>query len=205
MPDLLSNLRLPPSPPSLAEPFEQMFLSHYIESFDTIRGGYLSLQPGLWFNKLPELLVSSVSTPVKYSIRAVGMVFYGILTGDVPIQTEACSWYTKALNSLRCLLEHRARLIETNIALYTGVVCAPVMMSQFETMAFTSPTAWLQHVEAAAAMLVSLGPKNCGHGLAHQMLLSVRLFLVSTLRRDMATPEYLQSCSDIGVCVHDNE
>ena len=62
-----------------------------------------------------------------------------------------------------------------------SVICAPIMMCQFEIMASTSPTAWMQHVEAAAAMLVSQGPENCSKGWMHQMFLTVRMYVVSSL------------------------
>ena len=142
----------------------------------------MSLQPALWFDKLPRLLTSPVPSPVTYSIRAVGMGFYGILTGNIPIQTDACRWYAKAVHSLRSLLQTRNFIGDVSTAVPTeDTACAPIMMSQFEIMASTTPTAWIQHVEAAAAMLVSRGPENCSLGLEHQMFLTVRLFMVSNL------------------------
>ena len=171
------QFRLPPSPPSRAVPFEQLFLSHYIESFGSPRG-----QPAFWFDKLPELLASPVQPSVKHSIRAAGMVFYGIFTGNVSIQTEACNRYAMALHSLHSLLQNGVLMGDINtLKSADTVVCAPIMMCQFEIMASTSPDAWMQHVEAAAAMLVSRGPKGCSVGLAHQVFLTVRMFLVSNL------------------------
>jgi hypothetical protein len=110
------------------------------------------------------------------------MVCYGILTGNVPIQTEACRWYAKALHSLHSFLQTRTFTSDTNTSLSTeDIVCAPIMMCHFEMMAGTSPVAWMQHVDAAATMLVSRGPKNCRLGLEHRMFLTVRLFMVSSL------------------------
>ena len=168
-----------------------MFLSHYIESFDAIEEGYLSLQPGLWFDRLPEFLASPIQSPVKYSIRAVGMCFYGVLTGNIPIRTNAYSWYAGSLRSLHSLLQNRATMGDGNMAVPTeDIICASIMMSQFEIMASTTPTAWMQHVEAAAAMLVNRGPENCSLGLAHQMFLTVRLFIVSNLYFDILVHLY---------------
>jgi hypothetical protein len=170
-----AQFQLPPSPPSPAPPFEQLFLAHYIESFKNPGN-----QPAFWFNRLPELLTLPISSSVKHSIRAVGMVFYGISNGSVSIQTAACIWYAKAARSLRSLLESSAVISLDKMGQVTNhVVCAPIMMCLFEIMASTSPVAWMQHVEAAATILSKRGPESCSVGLEHQMFLTVRLFMVS--------------------------
>jgi hypothetical protein len=96
------------------------------------------------------------------------------LTGDLAIQTEACRWYAKALHSLHTLLRSRKH----RDADAEDIVCAPIMMCHFEMMAGTSPVAWMQHVEAAASMLVIQGPENCCLELEHEIFLTVRVFMV---------------------------
>lgn len=172
---------LPSCPPSRAELFEELFLSHYIESFGNPSG-----QPAFWFDRLPELLVSPIPSPVKHSIRAVSMVFYGILTGNISIQTNARGWYARAVRSLRSLLRNKVpEGIATTVLPTDDLLCAPIMLAQFEVIASTSPVAWTQHIEAAVAMLANRGPKNCSIGLGHQMFLTVRLFTVGCLLFNM--------------------
>lgn len=133
--------------------------------------------PAFWLRRLPELLASPVPPPVKHSIRATGMASYGTLTGDLAIQTEACRWYAKALHSLHNLLRSRnQRDADTE-----DIICAPIMMCHFEMMAGTSPVAWMQHVEAAASMLVIQGPGNFCLGSEHEIFLTVRVFMVRIL------------------------
>jgi hypothetical protein len=184
--DILSHLQLPPRQPSPAKAFEQMFISHFIRSFGNTRN-----TPPYWLDKLPEFFFSSVSEPVKDSIRAAVMLFYGILTRNISMQTEANRVYTKALHSLRSRLQNETLVREetlsicdhsasTNAKLTTNnmVICAPIMMCHFEMMSSSSPDGWINHVEAAAKMLEIRGPKDCRLGLKHQTFLTVRLFIV---------------------------
>jgi hypothetical protein len=172
-----SQFQLPPHQPSRAEAFSHLFVSHFIESF-----GNPGEHPPFWHAKLPEFLTSPLPSPVKDSIRAAGMVFYGVLTRNVPIQTEAGRCYGKVLHNLHSLLQHKT--LPTGDAATSAipsdymVVCASIMMCHFEMMASTSSDGWIHHIEAAARMLQIRGPKNCRLGLEHQMFLTVRLFMV---------------------------
>lgn len=169
---------LPPNPqPSRATIFEQLFVSHFIESF----GGNRKLRNSpFWVTKLPAILASSETADTTgHCIRATTAMFYGNLTGSVSIQNEAYKWYGKAVQSLRTLIEqsyiaqgeHTARLAE-------DVICAPVMLYHFEVMTNMASEAWMQHIDAAAMMLGKLGPEKCRSGLAHQFFLTVRHFIV---------------------------
>ena len=114
------------------------------------------------------------------------MVFYGILTGNISIQTNARGWYARAVRSLRSLLRNKVpEGIATTVLPTDDLLCAPIMLAQFEVIASTSPVAWTQHIEAAVAMLANRGPKNCSIGLGHQMFLTVRLFTVGCLLFNM--------------------
>lgn len=176
----LDVVLLPPAQPSRTRAFEELFISHFIRSFGNTRE-----TPPYWLDKLPEFLVSSVSGPVKNSIRAAMMLFYSILTCNISIRTEANRFYAKALHDLRSNLRngtdsHTDPTTSTAAALAMNdvVICAPIMMCHFEMMASSSPDGWINHIEAAAKMLEMRGPGGCRVGLNHQMFLTVRLFLV---------------------------
>ena len=179
---ILSNCQLQALQLPRAKAFEQLFISHFVESFGNTRDN-----PPFWLDKLPEFFFSSASGPARESIRAATMLFYGILTCNIPIQTEANRFYARALRSLRAWLQNGNGTpsnggYSTNVsaALISNsmIVCAPVMMCHFEMMASSSPDGWMNHIEAAAAMLERLGPENCRLGLEHEMFLTVRLFMV---------------------------
>lgn len=180
--DISSQFRLPSNrQPSAAIVIEQLFVSHFVESF---RGQRETPRPAFWLLKLPALLATP-RTPVaaKQSIRATAMMFYGITTGEVSVKYEAYRWYGAAMESLRSLIPRCTFSNDSNAKLFAeDVVCAPVMFFHFEMMARTSPEGWVQHVDAAAMILERLGPENCQVGLAHQLFLNVRLFLVRAPR-----------------------
>jgi hypothetical protein len=183
--DAFSHFGLPPRPPSRARAFEQLYISHFIGSFGNPRQN-----PPYWLYKLPELLVPAVSGPVKDSIRATAMLFYGILTRSIPVQTEANRFYIKALHDLRSRLQNEieetgVQKTGTSTALATNSMlgCAPIMMCHFEIMASSSPNGWVNHIMAAAKMIEIRGPEGCRLGLDHQLFLTVRLF---TVRRPLS-------------------
>ena len=180
--DISSQFRLPSNrQPSAAVVIEQLFVSHFVESF---RGQSDPPPSAFWLLKLPALLAAP-RTPVaaKQSIRATAMMFYGIITGEASVQYEAYRWYGTAMESLRSLIPRCTFSKDSNTKLSAeDVVCAPVMFFHFEMMARTSPEGWVQHVDAAATILERLGPENCQVGLAHQLFLNVRLFLVRVPR-----------------------
>jgi hypothetical protein len=174
--------QLPLHQPSHSGAFEQLFISHFIRSFGSNRN-----TPPYWLQKLPDMLVSPVSETVKDSIRAAVILFYGILTRNVPMQTEANRFYAKALHSLRSRLQNKTLSIgdcgtstSTSTTLETSrmLVCAPIMMCYFEMMANSSPDGWISHIEAAASMLEIRGPEDCRLGIKHHIFLTVRLFTV---------------------------
>jgi hypothetical protein len=179
---ILSNSQLQALQLPRAKAFEQLFISHFVESFGNTRDN-----PPFWLDKLPEFFFSSTSGPARESIRAATMLFYGILTSNIPIQTEANRFYARALRGLRAWLQDGHGTTSnggysTNVsaALISNsmIVCAPVMLCHFEMMASSSPDGWMNHIEAAAGMLERLGPENCRLGLEHEMFLTVRLFMV---------------------------
>lgn len=158
--------------PSRADLFDQLFVSHFIESFG-FRESSDERTPSTWLDSLALFITSPSQDLVKTSIRAGSMFFYGSLVDDVSIRTEANKWYVKALQGLRCLLTQQA-------SEFTGdVICSAVMLAHYETTAGTSDEAWFQHVQGAARMLQSGGPASCRDGFLHQLFRHLRLLAVS--------------------------
>lgn len=158
--------------PCRADLFDQLFVSHFIESFG-FKESTADDPSSTWLDKL-ALFITSPSPPlVKNSIRAGSMFFYGSLVDDVSIRTEANKWYLKALQGLRSLLFQQT-------GVFTGdIICSAVMLAHFETSAGTSGEAWFQHVQGAARMLESGGPASCRDGFLHQLFRHLRLLTVS--------------------------
>lgn len=159
--------------PGRTEIFDQHFVSHFIDSF-----GFKSLtsggQPPIWLSELAVFATSPRPTLIQFSTRAASMFFYGAFTKDVSIQTEARRWYSRALQSLQRLLARR-------ISSYSGEdACAVVMLTHFESLAGTSKDAWFQHIQAAAAMLETRGPRGCVDGFSHRLFRHLRLLVVSS-------------------------
>ncbi|PTB70189.1 hypothetical protein BBK36DRAFT_68 [Trichoderma citrinoviride] len=167
-------VQLPASQPSPAGAFDQLFVSHFIDSFFGTPRPSLPVPGGssrIWLHELPEFLASPSPSPVQSSIRAASMLSYGTAVGDASLKTEACRWYLRALQSLRLLLSHDGPLRSSSESL----VCAAVMLVHFETLAGTSPRAWLKHVKGAASLLEGQGPERCRTGFLHQIFSHLRL------------------------------
>ncbi|KAL7948134.1 hypothetical protein V8C42DRAFT_343094 [Trichoderma barbatum] len=181
--------QLPGPQPSPAGAFDQLFVSHFIDCFFGSAKSSLPVPGGasrIWLHELPDFLASTSPSPVQSSIRAASMLSYGTAVGDVSIKTEACRWYMKALQSLRLLLDSSSP---------EASVCAAVMLTHFETLAGTSPRAWLKHVKGAASLLEAQGPERCQSGFLHQIFSHLRLqtFVASMAENELhpfASPEW---------------
>ncbi|CAM1508677.1 Fc.00g055250.m01.CDS01 [Cosmosporella sp. VM-42] len=173
--DLLSrtsivSVQLPGPQPCRANAFDQLFVSHFIDSFfgPMKPPPTPSTTPRVWLHELPVFLASLEPPLVKHAIRAASMLSYGNLAGDVSIKMEAGRWYAKALQDLRSLLS------SGRISFAESVVCASVMLIHFETQAGTCQRAWLQHVKGAALLIEIGGPERCRSGFMHQIFSHVR-------------------------------
>ncbi|CEJ56486.1 hypothetical protein PMG11_02691 [Penicillium brasilianum] len=156
--------------PCRADLFDQLFVSHFIESFG-FKASRANDPSSIWLNKLAVFITQPSPTLVRSSIRAGSMFFYGSPVDDVSIRTEANKWYLRALHGLRCLLEQQA-------GAFTGdIICSVVMLAHFETTAGTSGEAWFQHVQGAAQMLQPGGPASCRDGFLHQLFRHLRLLV----------------------------
>lgn len=125
---VLHASRLPSPQPSSGGAFDQLFVTHFIESFGVVKPARgLRVPSTSWVDDLPRLLASALPPAIKHSIRAASMISYGTLARDSSIQNDAHKWYTTALHDLRRLLSR------DNAGITEGVICAAVMLIHFET------------------------------------------------------------------------
>ncbi|KAA8643959.1 uncharacterized protein ATNIH1004_008155 [Aspergillus tanneri] len=176
--------------PSRADCFDQLFVSHFIESFGHLKEPDPGVPSPVWLDELPIILYSPVPSLVKFSIRAGSMLSYGTQAQDISIQTESHRWYARSLRDLRSLLQRSVSPQERATLLTEDVLCAVVMLIHFETMAGTSPTAWVQHVEGAAVILEARGPENCRLGFMNQLFRHVRLQATLAAIAQSKTPHF---------------
>lgn len=165
--------------PSPADVFDQLFVTHFIESFGNLRGAGPDTAAPVWLNELPSLLASPAPSLAKHSIRAGSMFRYGVFTGDIAIQNEARKWYATALRDLRTSVLSKGTSASHATPFNEDMVCSAVMLSHFETMAGTSLGSWFQHVDGASMMLETLGPQSCRTGFLHSIFRHLRLLTVS--------------------------
>ncbi|KAI8665485.1 Zn(2)-C6 fungal-type domain-containing protein [Fusarium sp. Ph1] len=165
-----STPRLPGPQPSRASAFDQLFVSHFVESFfGTMKPPPTPTTPSkIWLHELPVFLASQEPSSAQPAIRAASMISYGTLTGDVSIKTAARKWYAEALHHLQC------RITKGNVAVDESIICAVVMLIHFETWAGTSQKAWLRHLKGAAMLLQVAGPESCRDGFMHQIFSHLR-------------------------------
>ncbi|RMJ07283.1 hypothetical protein CDV36_013107 [Fusarium kuroshium] len=163
-------LRIPGAQPSRASAFDQLFVSHFVESFfGTMKPPPTPGPPSkIWLHELPVFLTSSGSSSAKPAIRAASMISYGTLAGDVSIKTAARRWYAEALHHLQC------QITKGNVSVDDSIICAVVMLIHFETWAGTSRKAWLRHLKGAAMLLQVAGPERCSRGFMHQVFSHLR-------------------------------
>lgn len=162
--------------PSKTAPFEQLFLDHFISAFDHQK--ILNNPTGSWYSHLPKLYSTSPYPLCQAATRASMMVYYGAMTSNVPIQTEAFRWYSKALEYQRELLEKTKPDSLEHMPLPEDLV-AIVLLTLFELICSTTPTGWIDHIAAGATMIRIRKPENCQTGLAHLMFRTMRPTIVS--------------------------
>lgn len=131
-----------------------------------------------WYWELPTIVAASQCPAVLHSVRAASMLHYGVLSKDISVQTEACQWYAKGLNSQRRSLELGSSKTRAVMPRDEDVL-SPVMLALFELVAVTIPLGWIQHILAATNMLIMRGPENCQSGLVHMLFRTMRMTVVS--------------------------
>ncbi|KAF8860838.1 hypothetical protein BDZ45DRAFT_800523 [Acephala macrosclerotiorum] len=197
--------------PSRAEPFEQLFFSHF---FETSGRGIETMGSCSWLSKLPGLIVSSFdSKAIRYSARATCMAFYSTLNGELSVWNEAYRTYVRALRSQRGEISPTQNPHTKSSFPSEEAVCTSIMMFYFEMVTQSTPWAWVNHMDAAAAMLEMRGPENCRSRFIYQLFRTARLgaTFTSVMRRrphafaqrewQAITPEHTMTELDILVDV----
>lgn len=160
--------------PSRAAPFQQLFVSQFVSAYHK-RNAW---ETNSWYWQLPTILAAAPCSAVLQSIRALTMVYYAHITGDVAIRTEACRWYAKGLRSQRDLLQPSASKPKSIMSRSEDVLSS-LMFGLFELLLPTTPGAWIQHVLASAKLLTLRGVESCQAGPAHSLYRSMRVPVVS--------------------------
>ncbi|KAH0594398.1 hypothetical protein MHUMG1_07748 [Metarhizium humberi] len=152
-----------------ATAFDQLFVSHFVESFGQLSGVRFPISPNAnWLERLPQYTSSPGNSLAKTAIRSASMLSYATWARDKSIQTEAYKWYARALAGLQAALSHPApAATESN-------VCSAVMLIHFETWADTAEGAWLKHVHGASTLLEAAGPRACREGFMHRIFCHLR-------------------------------
>ena len=170
-----TQFQLPTSyQPSRAVPFQQFFLTHFIDFFFNPKA---KIRANAWINGLPKFLAASPTPALRYSIRAATMAIYGKLSKHTSIEFEACRWYVQSLKSQRMQLQamnHRSK--ET---VDESTVIVPLLLCFFEIVLWTEDGAWMRHNTAAESLLEMIGPQSCRTGQFNDIFFSVRLGAVS--------------------------
>lgn len=174
---LYSQFLLPSSyQPSKVATFQQLFVGHFISSFDN--GKLHRIPMKSWYREVPTILGAPSYENCHASIRAVMMVHYGAMTLNESIQTEAYRWYAKALEGQRKILQ-KDRLSLSRTMPNEGDILSPVVLSLFELVSSTTPTGWIDHQLGAASMMQMRKPENCRDGLVHLIFRTMRFTIVS--------------------------
>jgi hypothetical protein len=174
---LYSQFLLPSSyQPSKMASFQQLFVGHFISSFDN---GKLHRTPmKSWFTEIPTILVAPSYGNCHAPFHAVMMVHYGVMTLNESIQMEAYRWYAKALEGQRKFLQ-KDRLGLSRTMPNEGDILSSVVLSLFELVSSTTPMGWIDHQLGAASMMQMRKPENCRDGLVHLIFRSMRFSVVS--------------------------
>lgn len=160
--------------PSLADAFDQLFISHFIALNTGVRS-YNAETP--WVALLPGFS-NSVKTPaLKYSIRAASMALYAKVHQEPPILVDSYRWYGYSLQK-----QHRALAKLNGSTLPSQEECtAPLILGLYEVYAGTSPSTVFQHLAAAARILSMRGPRNCSSDEFLPLFIALRVSDVGPL------------------------
>jgi hypothetical protein len=167
-----SKFQLPPTAQSLvAGAAEQCFLGCFISSCHTSLVQWPS-----------EPIQNPTSLALKFAVRAGTMAFYGNLTKNATIQTNASQWYSKAIQlEISRLAAKVSEPRENPKAVNPEDILTPMVLALFESALCTSPMGWAHHLIAASKLLEDLGPERCQTGTMHDIFRALRLNMVSQI------------------------
>ncbi|KAH8696237.1 hypothetical protein BGW36DRAFT_380493 [Talaromyces proteolyticus] len=178
-----SHLKPPSSsitpPPWNLEIFDRTFIAQFVARIRNKR--HKIDNKHAWLLKLPEIVTSHSAPPaLRHSTRAAATMFYSLLYHDLAAHTQACRWYSAALNAHRKFLSNcqspATPGTNKNVMDLTGleVVATSVLLAVFEGFACTSPWGFYQHFAASCNAIKMRGPENCRTGMISQIFCSLR-------------------------------
>ncbi|KAL7916908.1 hypothetical protein GGI35DRAFT_466397 [Trichoderma velutinum] len=147
-----------------------------------------------WVFELPNIMVTTTSPSVKFSIRAAALIYYAVSNRDNSTAVDALHWYLAALESYRMSLHGSCykHLLDTeplesspnaspstsssNESDHCSMIYVPMMFAYFEQMQGVTPDAGLKHLNVSCDMLEAIGPYACSFGIRHKMFRSARSF-----------------------------
>src|ERR1700735_3045555 len=99
---------------------------------------------------LPDMLSSETFPAVKESIVAASVIYFGSLSNEKSVVVEGYKWYGSSLERQRQQIENSSH---QNTLPAAEEICMPIMLSFFEVICSTSPTAYFQHIAGATKFL----------------------------------------------------
>ncbi|PNP51195.1 hypothetical protein THARTR1_08099 [Trichoderma harzianum] len=145
-----------------------------------------------WVFELPNIMATTTSPSVKFSIRAAALIYYAVSNSDNATAVDALHWYLAALESYRMSLHNSGHnrpwdtkalgtspnAPPSSLSVYENGYCnmiyVPMMFAYFEQMQGATPDAGLKHLNVACDILQAIGPHACSFGIQHKMFRSVR-------------------------------
>lgn len=166
--------------------YDQLFFAHFFDWFGRCPE---TLTACSWLAKVPAIIARSSSLPnLQYAFRATCMVFYGRSISNLDVQVEALTWYHRALRAQQRTLAATSTSVSGagfGDTRSEQVICATLIMSYFELVVKSSEDAWMQHMDAASALLSHHDADLCNTSYPYQLFRSARLGAIcsSVLRR----------------------
>ncbi|KAL7780943.1 hypothetical protein V8C43DRAFT_311524 [Trichoderma afarasin] len=145
-----------------------------------------------WVFELPNIMATTTSPSVKFSIRAAALIYYAVSNSDNATAADALHWYLAALESYRMSLHDSGHKLPWDTKAlgnspnasssspsidengHCNMIYVPMMFAYFEQMQGATPDAGLKHLNIACDILQAIGPHACSFGIQHKMFRSVR-------------------------------
>lgn len=163
--------------PSRACMFDNLFIMHFIDFF----WNQTSSLRWNWVRFLPEIFATCSALAIRFSIRATTTAFYGHLTKNESIQSNALRWYTLGLEGQRMSIQ-KTKMEGTGTPADGSIVFVALLFVQFELAMCTHPDAWVPHAIAAEQHLLDLMSAHISREpLVHYMFLNLRQSSVRAL------------------------
>lgn len=167
-----------------------------------------------WVFELPNIMATTTSPSVKFSIRAAALIYYAVSNSDSATAMDALHWYLAALESYRMSIhdsghkrswDTKALGNSSNASPsspsidesgHCNMIYVPMMFAYFEQMQGATPDAGLKHLKIACDILQAIGPHACSFGIQHKMFRSVRSLEVRTHRSPFFPPNFRSRSKD---------